>query len=189
VRATLDQEIQFSLLLHTLFSLYDELNGFKGQWNNMVRAVWCKVYGTEAGKLTINLPNDLLLAMQQPLITRWWASRCLATLASKYLPFFLEMAKGVRNMTNISGKENTVALNLLSLANSEWNMANVHFMSAITNSFLNPHMGWYQGSDPNIGTPSFLAFHRQVQYFLQIEDLKDMKQNWRTKKEVTVFVE
>jgi hypothetical protein len=58
--------IQF---LHTLFSLYDELNGFKGQWNKMVRAVRRKVYGTEAGEIPINLPNDLLLAIQQPLIT------------------------------------------------------------------------------------------------------------------------
>jgi hypothetical protein len=65
VRASLVQEMQFSSYGHALFSLYDELNGFKGRrWNKMVRAVWRKVYGTEAGKITVNLPNDLLLAMQ-----------------------------------------------------------------------------------------------------------------------------
>jgi hypothetical protein len=99
------------------------------------------------------------------------------------------MAKGVRNMTNTSDKENTVASNLLSLASSKWIIADVHILSAITNSFLNPHMRWYQGSDPNISTPGFLAFHLQVQYFLQIEEIQDMKQNWKTKKEFKVFVE
>jgi hypothetical protein len=77
--------IQF---LHTFFSLWDDLNGFKGRRNKMARAVWCKVYGTEGGKRRINLPNDLLLAMQQPLlITHWWTiGPALATIPSKYLP-------------------------------------------------------------------------------------------------------
>jgi hypothetical protein len=94
------------------------------------------------------------------------------------------MAKGVINMTNTSNKENTVAASnlALSLASSEWIIADIRFLSAITNSFLNPHMWWYQGLDPNIGTPAFLAFHRQVQYFLQIEDLEDIKQNLREQK-------
>jgi hypothetical protein len=178
--------IQF---LDTLFSLYDELNGFKEQWNKMIRAVWRKVYGTEAGEMTINLPDDLFSAMKQPLITRWWTIGCLAILASKYLPSFYKMAKGVKNMTDTSDKENTVASNLLSLASSKWIINDVHFLSAITNSFLNPHMHWYQGADPNISTPGFFAFHRQVQYFLQIEDLEDMKQNWKTKKEFKVLVD
>jgi hypothetical protein len=100
--------IQFQ---HALFSLYDELSAFKDGWNKIVRAVWRKVYGTEAGKLTINLPDDLLLAMQQPLITPWWMIRCLATLARRYLLFFFKMAKGVRNMTDTSNKESTVTVN------------------------------------------------------------------------------
>jgi hypothetical protein len=52
------------------------------------------------------------------------------------------MAKGVINMTNTSNKENTVAASnlALSLASSEWIIADIRFLSAITNSFLNPHM-------------------------------------------------
>jgi hypothetical protein len=45
--------IQF-LLHDTSFSLYDEQNSFKGlSWNKMLRGIWCKVYGTEAGQRTI----------------------------------------------------------------------------------------------------------------------------------------
>jgi hypothetical protein len=48
-------------------------------------------------------------------------------------------------------------------------------------------MRWYQGSDPHIGTPGFLCFHRQVRYFLTIEDLKKMEKSWREMEEFAQF--
>jgi hypothetical protein len=65
--------------------------------------------------MMINLPIALLLAMQQPLNTKWWTiGPALATLASKYLPSLKQNGKSVRSMTNTSSnEENTVASNLL----------------------------------------------------------------------------
>jgi hypothetical protein len=40
-------------------------------------------------------------------------------------------------------------------------------------------MRWYQGSDPNVGIPGFLSFHRQIGYFLMLEDLKKIEVSWR----------
>jgi hypothetical protein len=69
--------------LHTLFSLYDELNGLMEQWLEKFDAK------QEAGKMTINLPDDLLLAMQRPLITCWWTTG-ISCQTHKQRPSFLK---------------------------------------------------------------------------------------------------
>ena len=83
-------------------------------------------------------------------------------------------------MTTTKEKENTIASNLLSLASSEWIVADVMLIASLSKLFLNNHMKWYQGSDPNIGRPGFLVFHRAVRYFLQLEDLQDAERSWET---------
>jgi hypothetical protein len=82
-------------------------------------------------------------------------------------------------MTNTDQKENIVASNLLSLASSEWIVANVYFITGITQSWLNPHMKWYQGSDPNIGKSGLLCFHRAVRYFLMIDNIDKICHYWQ----------
>jgi hypothetical protein len=51
--------------------------------------------------------------MQEPLVTSWWTIGSLAILTTKHLDFFLLLAKGVCNMTNMDQKENIIASNLL----------------------------------------------------------------------------
>jgi hypothetical protein len=116
------------------------------------------------------IPQDLLKGIQEPLITRWWTTALFACKARRYLPFFIKMAKGVRNMTTTKEKENTIALNLLSLASSDWVVADVILIASLSQLFLNNHMKWYQGVDPNIGRSGFLTFHCAVRYFLMLED-------------------
>jgi hypothetical protein len=36
-----------------------------------------------------------------------------------------------------------------------------------------------QGADPNLGEPGFLSYHRQVRFFLMMEDINRMKRNWQ----------
>ena len=104
----------------------------------------------------------------------------LAILTAKHLDFFLLLAKGVCNMTNTDQKENIIGSNLLSLASSEWIIADVFFISAISKCWLNPHMKWYQGSDRMVCRPGFLSLHRSVRFFLMIEDLDQIRRDWRT---------
>jgi hypothetical protein len=132
-------------------------------------------------------PKDLLKAMQEPLITRWWTIGSLAILTAKHLQFFLLLAKRVCNMTKTNEKDNVIASNLLWLASSEWIVGDVFFIAAIAKSWLNPHMKVYQGTDPNIGEPAFLWFHRQVCFFLIIKDIHTMKHNWQTHKDFSHF--
>jgi hypothetical protein len=94
------------------------------------------------------------------------------------------MAKACCNMTKTDQKENFIAsnllsLNLLSLVSSDWIIANIYLISGVTKSWLNPHMRWYLGLDPNIRTPGFLSFHRHVKYFLMMENLKKIENSWR----------
>jgi hypothetical protein len=124
-------------------------------------------------------PKNLTQAMQEPLVTRWWTIGSLALFATKYLNFFLLMGKVCCNMTNIDQRKNIIASNLLLLASSNWIVADIYLIAGVAKSWLNPHMKWYQGSDPNIGTPGFLSFYCQVRYFLMIEDLQKIENSWR----------
>ena len=146
-------------LLHTMFVLYKEL---KMGWKKIVRAVWKKVRGTEVMPDNLldseDAPKDVMKAMQEPLVTRWWTIGSLAQFATKYLDFFLLMAKACCNMTKTDQKENTIASNLLSLASSDWIVADIYLIAGVAKVWLNPHMHWYQGSDLTIGTPGFCAF-------------------------------
>jgi hypothetical protein len=135
-------------LLHTIFSFYKEL---KGRWSKAAKAVWKKQQGSKQCGDTMledafaveEIPCDLLKAMQELLITRWWTIAVLAVKAQRYLPFFIKMAKGVRNMTTTKEKENTIASNLLSLASSVWIVADVMLIASLSKLFLNNHMKWY----------------------------------------------
>jgi hypothetical protein len=84
-------------------------------------------------------------------------------------------------------EENIIASNLLSLASSDWIVADIYLIAGVAKSWLNPHIRWYQGSDPNVATPGFLSFHRQVRYFLMLEDLKNIEDNWREMDEFAAF--
>jgi hypothetical protein len=168
-------------LLHTVFSLYHEL---RPRWKRIVKLVWAKTHETQeempADLLhSIDAPKDLLKAMQEPLVTRWWTIGSLALLTAKHLQFFMLLAKGVCNMTKTIEKDNVIASNLLSLASSEWIVGDVFFIAAIAKSWLNPHMKFFQGPDPNVGEPGFLSYHRQVRFFLMMDDINRMKRNWR----------
>jgi hypothetical protein len=129
---------------------------------------------------SIEAPKDILKVMQEPLVTRWWTIGSLAILTTKHLDFFLLLPKGDCNMTNTDQKENIIAWNLLSLRSSEWILADVFFVAGIAKYWLNPHMKWYQGSDPNIGRPGFLALHGTVRYFLMLDDINEISCNWKT---------
>jgi hypothetical protein len=129
---------------------------------------------------SIEAPKDLVKAMQEPLVTRWWTIGSLAILTTKHLDFFLLLAKGVCNITKTDVRENITASNLLSLASSKWIVADVYFIDNIAKDWLNPHMKWYQGTDANIGSPGFLFFHRSVRYFLMVNDVDRIRQDWKT---------
>jgi hypothetical protein len=43
-------------------------------------------------------------------------------------------------------------------------------------------MKWYQGTDANIRRPGFLSFHRLVRYFLMVDDVDQIRQDWKTNK-------
>jgi hypothetical protein len=106
----------------------------------------------------------------------------LPSLPASILISFLLLAKGVCNITNTDVQENMIASNFLSLTSSQWIVADVYFIAGIVKAWLNPHMKWYQGTDVNIGRPGFLSFHRLVRYFLMVDDVDQMRRDWKTNK-------
>jgi hypothetical protein len=91
-----------------------------------------------------------------------------------------------------SEKVNTVASNFLSLSTSSpWIVSDVYFLLGITVTWLNPHFRWYQRPDAQLenSLPGHLAFHRAVRYFLMIEDLENIRNNWWTMEKFKKFVD
>jgi hypothetical protein len=43
---------------------------------------------------SIEAPKDLMKAMEEPLVTRWWTIGSLAILTTKRLDFFLILSRG-----------------------------------------------------------------------------------------------
>jgi hypothetical protein len=111
----------------------------------------------------------------------------LAILTAQHLEFFLSLAKGVCSIATAVQKDNVVASNLLSLASSEWIATDVLFINGTAKAWLNPHTKFHQSTDPAVGEPAFLSFHRQVRYLLMLEDLEELKLNWRTRTAFSQF--
>ena len=159
--------------IHTVFSFFKEV---RPRWADMVIVTWERLYpGTE-----IPTAAEILKALQEPLITRWWTIGCAAAISENNEEVIHKMADGIRKSTLSKDKENTIASNVLRLGGSDWILADTYFIAAIAKTWLNPHMMFYQGSDPHIGVPGFLAFHRLVRYFLQVLDLERIRDEWQT---------
>jgi hypothetical protein len=83
-------------LLHTVFSNYLVL---KSRWRRVVGLVWQKLHTSDEQMPdellnSIEAPKDLMKAMEEPLVTRWWTIGSLAILTTKRLDFFLILSRG-----------------------------------------------------------------------------------------------
>ena len=162
-------------LLHTLFSFYVEVRSF---WTDLIKEV--------AQKLDMDiskLPRELNCSMQCPLLTRWWSISVLATLFTKHYEIYVAMCRMCVNTTKTSEKINVIASNLLRMFKEPWVVADVHFITAVSDMWMNRHLKWYQGKDDNIGSNGYLSVHRSVRYFIQLRDLQIMKDEWKDRTE------
>ena len=83
------------------------------------------------------------------------------------------------NKISTADKRNVIASNLLRLLKESWIVCDIHFLTAISDSWLNKHLKWFQGKDPNIGTCGYLSYHRTTRYFIQLKDVDKMENNWK----------
>jgi hypothetical protein len=54
-------------------------------------------------------------------------------------------------------RENIIASKLLSLASSDWIIADIYLVVGVAKLWLDPRMRWYQGSDPNMANQGFFV--------------------------------
>jgi hypothetical protein len=150
--------------LHTLFSLFDDNRSI---WKVMVREMYGSTYNAED-----IIPKELLVALQEPLYTRWWTLGSLSCIYSKYSTLFDKIASKIISTTTTAQKTNKIASNYIRFTKSPWLMSDVHFIAGICNGWFNGHFNWYQQSDPIIKKPGFLTFHRAARYYIMVNDLK-----------------
>lgn len=88
--------------------------------------------------------------------------------------------------TSGSAANKTVSCTL-NLMSSKCILDGLHLICEFHTEFLFPHFNFFQIGDDKVGgTPNFQARYITVRYFLMLEDLKNIKNNWET---VDSFVE
>jgi len=85
------------------------------------------------------------------------------------------MAKAAIVVTTTDTAMNKIASNLFSFMSHPILKADVNFVSTYAKMVLSPNLLWDQTTDPNVGEPGFLTFHRLVRFFLNLQQLEDLK--------------
>ena len=113
----LDNEnaVQF---LHTLYSLFDE---YCVIWKDTIATFFQNIFDDP----NIDIPGELLICMQNPLITCWWMIGKLAILYTTYYVVFGKFAQVVINVITTKKKKNVIASNYIRLKQSKWLLSDV----------------------------------------------------------------
>jgi hypothetical protein len=163
-------------LLHTLWSFWSVSSKTK-KWVPTVQKMWKQFSDDEeipTGLFDAEPPSELTNALQCPLIARWCTVAMAASMFAKHCDSHLHVAKAVLSESKSNEEVHAIASNLLSLASSHWIRCGAHFVAGFAGKWLNRHMKFHQGTDPVIGKPGYLSFHRTICCCLQIEDLKEI---------------
>ena len=115
-------------LLHTLYSMFLQNRSY---WSELVSEIYNKLESDEEG-IQKEIPKDLCKAVQEPLITRWWTQSVLASLYTKYSKVYNATAQATVNSTTTAEKTNKISSNLMRMADDNWIVADVFFLSGVS---------------------------------------------------------
>ena len=100
-----------------------------------------------------------------------------------------KICQSIRNSAKSGSAASKIASCTLNLMDSKCIINDLHLLCAFHTFFLFPHFGLLQRGDPKAGnTESFQARHVAVQYFLMLEDLLAIENDWDTKEEFGEYV-
>ena len=123
------------------------------------------------------VPNELLLLMQEPILTRW--KTCGA--AAVFIDCFFAVLKGLRDLIlksssyPVSSKIEQAASNFLSLSNKKEIVVDLAFYVDFNNLYFKKHFEFNRSIDKSIGSSGHISHHHLVRYFLKIQDLKNIE--------------
>jgi len=162
-------------LAHAVFDLFKCFRELQGNWKEFVTVIWNDQHPNT------DVPKELVLSIQEPLLTRWWTVGKVCQLIVKYYQIIQTMALSVVAATKTNERENKIASGLASLMNEPMIHADLLFLAAFSKHFLDDHMKWYGSKDDNIGVSGFLIFHRFLRYYIMQQELKNLESNgWET---------
>jgi len=170
-------------LAHAVYDLFKCFKELQGNWKDFLTVLWNDEYPT------INIPKELILSIQEPLITHWWTIGKTCQLIVKYYHIIQKLALSVVAATRTDERENKIASGLGSLMEESMIHTDLLFLAAFSKHFLDKHMKWYGGKDDNIGEPGFLIFHWFLRYFIMQQELKNVENGgWETSLSLNYFI-
>ena len=101
-----------------------------------------------------------------------------------------KICQSIRNSVESGSAASKIASCTLNLMDCKCIINDLHLLCAFHTFFLFPHFQFLQLGDPKAGnTPSFQARHVCVRYYLMLEDLLVIENDWETKEEFSEYVQ
>jgi hypothetical protein len=130
---------------------------------------WHKLYPGVA------FPEVLGKTLQEPVMSRWWTVAVASDILVTYWEFFKHVAGAVVSMTKTDQADNKIASGLYSLLGEDMLYSDTCLLADFHKDFLNLHLKFYQGTDPETDLPGYLIRHVYSRYFVMKKQLKSFK--------------
>ena len=157
-------------LLHTAYNLQNEFEGIE------LKKMWNLVTGEKMKK------------MSAPILTRWLHVGLGAKHVSENWENWIMFSQAIINTHNTDKSCNQIASHLHSLMQETTLHAHVEFISVYHTIFIDKHMSWLQSTDERAGEPGFLSCHMSVHVYLMINEIHNMKMNWKNMSEFNKYL-
>lgn len=125
-----------------------------------------------------SFPRDLLLALDAPVLTRWWTISIAAYRIVDYWELIHLVAQTLAKVGTTDESTNKTASNLDSLMREDMVYSDTCLIADFHNVFLDRHFKWQQGSAPVIQEPGFMSHHIFYRFFLMARDLEKLIASW-----------
>ena len=107
------------------------------------------------------------------MLTRWWLIGACAVSFKNYILVWEKICSAIRNSAPSESTSMKIASCTLNLVKNDAVRSDLELIAVFHSWFLFPHFKFLQEGDPVAGgTPSFLARHITVRYFLTMNDLR-----------------
>jgi hypothetical protein len=124
----------------------------------------------------VPFPEVLGKTLQEPVMTRWWTVAVASHILSLCSEFFAHTSWVVVSMTKTDQADNKIASSGLdSLLREDMIKSDTSLLGDFHTDFLNSHLQFYQGTDPETDLPGYLIRHVYARYFVMKKEMKTLR--------------
>ena len=118
--------------------------------------------------------------LKDPIMSRWWLVGECACSFKDSIKTWRKICQTIRNSAPRGSTSSKISSCTLNLIDSSLIINDFYLICVFCQSFFFPHFKFLQLADKHGSiTPSFQARHLMVRYFLMMNDLRNIKEDWK----------